>query len=58
VMWPNAPAQARRGKGVGLSTETRSRRCLQPAGSTIQCFVFNGGVAMPPQSLIAFDSSY
>ena len=31
---PNVPAQARRAKGVRLSTETRSRRCLQPACST------------------------
>jgi len=28
---PNAPAQARRANDVRLPTETRSRRCLQPA---------------------------
>ncbi len=32
---PNAPAQACRANGVRLSTETRSRRCLQPACSAI-----------------------
>jgi hypothetical protein len=31
----NAPAQARRANGVRLSTETRSRRCLQPVCSAI-----------------------
>jgi hypothetical protein len=29
---PNDPAQARRADDVRLSTEARSRRCLQPAG--------------------------
>jgi len=33
---PNAPAQARRGNDVRLLSETRSRRCLQPAGSAIK----------------------
>src|SRR5439155_26180148 len=32
---PNAPAQARQGSGVRLSTETRTRRCLQPDGWAI-----------------------
>ena len=32
---PNAPAQARRADDVRLLTKTRSRRCLQPAGSAI-----------------------
>ena len=31
LMSPNVPAQARRANGVRLSTEARSRRCLQPA---------------------------
>jgi hypothetical protein len=32
LLLPNVPAQARQANGVRLSTETRSRRCLQPVG--------------------------
>src|SRR5690349_8409180 len=35
LVLPNAPAQARRANSVQLSTETRSRRCLQPVCSAI-----------------------
>src|SRR6266536_1298526 len=35
---PNDPAQARRANAVGLSTERRSRRCLQPVCSAVCSF--------------------
>jgi hypothetical protein len=47
---PNAPAQARRTNDVGLSTETRSRRCLEPGGSLISVHVpCDNSKRIPPQ---------
>jgi hypothetical protein len=34
---PNAPAQAGRGSGVGLSTKRSARPCLKPHGWTALC---------------------
>lgn len=39
---PNVPAQARRGNDVRFLTETRSRRCMQSAGSTFSLMTFLG----------------
>jgi len=63
VKWPNVPAQARRANDVRLSTEARSRRCLQPvcwtsylvknSGFQLSAYNFFRSVSAPAASMVS-----